>query len=98
MEQSNVVLRYRDGRTERVSLVDIDTEREFAVVKRDDDAQGEVPFSLLKGAYFKPIRGIHRDAHSAFLASSRSQSLSPLRTSIVFVGTNVCFRNRRITE
>ena len=31
MEQSNVVLRYRDGRTERVPSVQIDAERQFVV-------------------------------------------------------------------
>ena len=51
MEQSNVVLRYRDGRTERVSLVEIDAERQFAAVKRDAERL-DVPFSELKAIFF----------------------------------------------
>ena len=67
MDQSNVVLRYRDGRTERVSLVEIDSEREFAVVKREDDAQDEVPFALLKGIFFP-----HRDPDDSFVPATGS--------------------------
>jgi hypothetical protein len=67
MERSNVVLRYRDGRTERVSLVDIDIEHEFAVVKREDDAQGDVPFSLLKAIFFH-----HRDPDDSVVPATGS--------------------------
>ena len=55
MDQSSVVLRYRDGRTERFPLVEIDAERESVVVKREAST-AEVPFSLLKGIFF-PHRG-----------------------------------------
>jgi hypothetical protein len=51
MDQSPVVLRYRDGRTERVSLVDIDAEQRFAAVTHDG-AKAEVPFSELKAIFF----------------------------------------------
>ena len=51
MERSNVVLRYRDGRTERVSSVEIDAERQFAAVTHDG-AKNEVPFSELKAIFF----------------------------------------------
>ena len=51
MDQTNVVLRYRDGRTERFPLVEIDAERESVVVKREE-SRDEVPFSLLKGIFF----------------------------------------------
>ena len=51
MDQTHAVLRYRDGRTERVSLVEIDAEREFVKVE-SDPSHAEVPFSLLKGIFF----------------------------------------------
>ena len=35
MDQSHVVLRYRDGRTERVLLANIDAEQKVASVQRD---------------------------------------------------------------
>jgi hypothetical protein len=54
MEQSNVVLRYRDGRTERVSLIEINAEQQFAAVKRDA-ARAEVPFSELKAIFFPRV-------------------------------------------
>ncbi len=43
-----VVLRYRDGRTERATLEPIDSTREVLVVRRDDGTTGEVPFADLK--------------------------------------------------
>jgi len=51
MDQSNVVLRYRDGRTERVPRVEINADHEFAVVMHDA-APAEVPFSTLKAIFF----------------------------------------------
>ena len=51
MDQSHVVLRYRDGRTERVSLANIDAEQKVASVRRDG-ATAEVPFSDLKAIFF----------------------------------------------
>ena len=77
MDQSNVVLRYRDGRTERVSLVEIDSEREFAVVKRDDGAAGEVPFSLLKGIFFP-----HRSPDDSMVPATRSVRRNISRSGI----------------
>lgn len=47
-----VVLRYRDGRTERVLLNPIDLDREVLTVQREESAQGEVPFSELKAVFF----------------------------------------------
>ncbi len=52
MEQSNVVLRYRDGRTERVTLVDTNAEQQFATVRRDAKSTASVPFSELKAIFF----------------------------------------------
>lgn len=50
-----VVLRYRDGRTERVSLDPIDATREILSVRRDDGVAGEVPFAELKAVFFPAI-------------------------------------------
>ena len=47
-----VVLRYRDGRTERATLDPIDPSREVFIVHHDDGSQGEVPFSDLKAVFF----------------------------------------------
>ncbi|HYO79293.1 MAG TPA: hypothetical protein VE010_22705 [Thermoanaerobaculia bacterium] len=47
-----VVLRYRDGRTERASLDPIDASREVLVVRRDGGAIDEVPFADLKAVFF----------------------------------------------
>ena len=48
----NVVLRYRDGRTERAALMQADTQREIFEIKRDDGGTAEVPFSRLKAVFF----------------------------------------------
>lgn len=47
-----VVLRYRDGRTERSALEPIDPSREVLIVHNDDGAATEVPFSDLKAVFF----------------------------------------------
>ena len=47
-----VVLRYRDGRTERATLEPIDPAREVLVVRHDDGTSGEVPFADLKAVFF----------------------------------------------
>lgn len=51
MTDDRVVLRYRDGRTERVALEPIDPSREVVVARRDD-GPAEVPFSDLKAVFF----------------------------------------------
>jgi hypothetical protein len=48
---SKVVLRYRDGRTERVSLADIDADKQLVTITRDE-AKGEVSFGELKAVFF----------------------------------------------
>ena len=50
MEQ--VVLRYRDGRTERVVLDPIDATHEVVTVRRDDGGREEIPFAELKAVFF----------------------------------------------
>jgi len=53
MENDNkAVLRYRDGRTERVELAPIDADRKVFSVKRDPGGDSEVPFSELKAVFF----------------------------------------------
>lgn len=53
MDSDNkVVLRYRDGRTERVSLAPIDVERQVLSVSRESGEEAEVPFSQLKAVFF----------------------------------------------
>jgi hypothetical protein len=47
-----VVLRYRDGRTERASLVETDVDSQIARVTREDGAAEDVPFSALKAIFF----------------------------------------------
>ena len=54
MTDDRVVLRYRDGRTERVTLEPIDPSREMLTVRRDD-GEAEVPFSELKAVFFPRI-------------------------------------------
>lgn len=49
--EDKVVLRYRDGRTERASLDPIDPAREVLTVRRDDGSIEEVPFSQLKAVF-----------------------------------------------
>ena len=47
-----VVLRYRDGRTERAELEPIDPTREVLVAHGDDGEPVEVPFADLKAVFF----------------------------------------------
>ena len=49
---TTVVLRYRDGRTERATLVETDVDQQIVRVKRDDGADDELPFSELKALFF----------------------------------------------
>ncbi len=47
-----VVLRFRDGRTERAVLEPIDATREVLIARHDDGSSIEVPFSALKAVFF----------------------------------------------
>ena len=51
MADSQVVLRYRDGRTERATLVAVDADRQVFTVERDS-ASEEVPFGEMKAVFF----------------------------------------------
>ncbi|HEY6843090.1 MAG TPA: hypothetical protein VI391_02905 [Thermoanaerobaculia bacterium] len=48
---SQVVLRYRDGRTRRATLVNADVDREVLHVE-EDGSSSEVPFGSLKAVFF----------------------------------------------
>ena len=53
MENDNkAVLRYRDGRTERVDLDPIEADRKVFSVRREKSGAAEVPFSELKAIFF----------------------------------------------
>ena len=56
MTDEKVVLRYRDGRTERATLDPIDPSREVLTVHRDEGGTEEVPFSELKAVFFPQAR------------------------------------------
>src|SRR5690349_22143502 len=55
MTDARVVLRYRDGRTERVALDPIDPSRQVLVANGDDGETSEVPFADLKAVFFPRI-------------------------------------------
>lgn len=55
MTDARVVLRYRDGRTERVALDPIDPTRQVLVAHGDDGETSEVPFADLKAVFFPRI-------------------------------------------
>lgn len=50
--EGKAVLRYRDGRTERVDLAPIDPDRQAFWVTRDNGVSGEVPYAELKAVFF----------------------------------------------
>ena len=52
MNDEKVVLRFRDGRTERATLEPIDPTREMLTVRHDDGTESEVQFSELKAVFF----------------------------------------------
>jgi len=52
MDRSQVVLRYRDGRTERATLVKADVEQQVVSVAHGDGASADVPVRALKAIFF----------------------------------------------
>ena len=52
MNSDKAVLRYRDGRTERVAMAPIDPSRQVFTVTRDNGENAEVPYSELKAVFF----------------------------------------------
>jgi len=53
------VLRYRDGKTERVRIEQTDIEHEMLSIVREDQQSADVPFSSLKAVFFPN----HSDTH-----------------------------------
>ena len=53
MADSQVVLRYRDGRTERATLAAVDSDRQVFTVERNG-AREEVPFGEIKAVFYPP--------------------------------------------
>ena len=53
---TEVVLRYRDGKTQRGTLVVADIDREIFSIQEDGGKSTDVPFSVLKAVFF-PQRG-----------------------------------------
>ena len=51
-QNPEVVLRYRDGRTQRATLTKADTDREVFVIVEEDGKPAEVPFGRLKAVFF----------------------------------------------
>ncbi|HEY6138479.1 MAG TPA: hypothetical protein VI670_12010 [Thermoanaerobaculia bacterium] len=51
MADSQVVLRYRDGRTERATLAAVDADRQLFTVDRNG-ASDDVPFGEMKAVFF----------------------------------------------
>ena len=49
---TTVVLRYRDGRTERATLAETAVDQQIVRVTRDTGANDDVPFSELKALFF----------------------------------------------
>lgn len=54
-DSDQVVLRYRDGRTDRVGLDPIDATREVLTVHRENGEQSEIPFGELKAVFFPRV-------------------------------------------
>lgn len=58
MNDSQVVLRYRDGSTERATLTAIDLDAQLIRVIRDEGGDAEVPFSEIKAVFYpRPATG-----------------------------------------
>ena len=73
MSDTQVVLRFRDGRTERASLAPIDPVREVLQVTREGEP-GEVPFNALKAVFFP--RSVPEEEQEAASGSTISVEFS----------------------
>lgn len=52
METPSVVLRFRDGHTERASAAQTDVDKQVVRVERDGESASEVSFASLKALFF----------------------------------------------
>lgn len=50
--ENKTVLRYRDGKTERVTMGPIDPAHQVLAVTREDGQAAEIPFAQLKAVFF----------------------------------------------
>lgn len=66
MNDPRVVLRYRDGRTERVTIEPIDPATEKVMAHREDGAVSEVAFGDLKAIFFPQSPGAEPTEPSGF--------------------------------
>ena len=60
----SAVLRYRDGKTERVDLRNTDTEAELFRVTRESGENVDVPFAQLKAVFFPRVPDTEPEAGS----------------------------------
>ena len=72
---TQVVLRSRDGRTERATLLETDAEREVFKVAHDGGASEDIPFANLK-AVFYPRESLAKSAQEAAEGSTISVEFS----------------------
>ncbi|HEU4520404.1 MAG TPA: hypothetical protein VFT12_00280 [Thermoanaerobaculia bacterium] len=57
MDDNKVVLRYRDGRTERATLDPIDVDRQVFTALHENGAKTDIPFVELKAVFFPQTAG-----------------------------------------
>jgi hypothetical protein len=55
--QQQVVLRYRNGRTERAALEGVDMTEQLFRVTREDGEDGQVPFAEIKAVFYPRAAG-----------------------------------------
>ena len=55
MDSPSVVLRYRDGHTERAAAAQTDVEQQIVRVQRDGESPSEIPFASLKALFFPRV-------------------------------------------
>jgi hypothetical protein len=53
--QNKAVLRYRDGKTERVTMGPIDPTHQVLSITRENGQAGEIPFAELKAVFFPAV-------------------------------------------
>lgn len=73
-DAQQVILRYRDGRTERGRLTPIDPQVEVVSVTREDGQTDDVPFSALKAVFFP--RTLSGESQETVLGSTISIEFS----------------------
>ena len=69
MQSDNkVVLRFRDGKTERVTMGPIDPAHQVLSVTREDGQAAEIPYSQLKAVFFPTEGGPQEEATGSAIA------------------------------